>query len=193
MNYSLRVITPPAAEPVTLAEVKEHMHHDFTLEDDLLNRWIKEGREKTEIYMRRAFITQTLEMSFDRLPGSWFYLLRAPLISVTSIKLTDSADVQTTVDNTIYSVDTSREPGRVALKFGKTWPAITLQTIDAVKVRYVSGFGAASSDVPQFIKDAITLYVSIKNETRGGEEEDPMISVRDVLREKRVATVEPQG
>ena len=49
--------TQPAAELVTLAEVKEQLRIDnsFTLDDSLLTGYIKTAREKCENYCNRYF------------------------------------------------------------------------------------------------------------------------------------------
>ena len=45
----------------------------------------------------------------------WIELMRAPLISVGSVKWYDDAGTATTVSSSTYHADTYAEPGRVVL------------------------------------------------------------------------------
>ena len=55
---SLQLITPPAIEPVTLAEAKAHLKVDTTDDDTLITSLIAAARARAEWHTRRAFITQ---------------------------------------------------------------------------------------------------------------------------------------
>ena len=59
----MKVIAPPAFEPVTLAEVKVwlRLDSDYTAEDDLLRGLIQAAREWAEHYTQRAFVERTVE------------------------------------------------------------------------------------------------------------------------------------
>jgi uncharacterized phiE125 gp8 family phage protein len=57
-----------------------------------------------------------------------------------------------TVSASDYLVDTVREPGRIVLKDGKSWPADTLREVNGVVVRYVAGYGAEPKHVPEAIR-----------------------------------------
>jgi hypothetical protein len=62
----VHVITPPASEPVTLAEVKAQLDVDLGLRDAELNDTITAAREYVELTCRRALVTQTWELVLDR-------------------------------------------------------------------------------------------------------------------------------
>lgn len=80
----VKVITPPAVEPVTVEEVKLHTRVAGDVEDYLIAMWIRSARELIEEYQRRAIITQTLEVTMDSFPDSVFCLPRAPLQDLES-------------------------------------------------------------------------------------------------------------
>src|SRR4051812_29149332 len=110
----LVVVTPPAAEPITLDEAKAQCRVDTTDDNALLTSLIVTAREYCEHVTRRAFINRTLDGFFDTLPGgggTWpavWNLHRgrspyaecdtgvveitgvAPLVSVTSITYVDN-------------------------------------------------------------------------------------------------------
>lgn len=74
----IRVIKPPAAEPVTVAELKEYLHIDCDSEDSLLSRLISAARKTAEEYQHKAYMTQTLEVATGweketELPRSEFF------------------------------------------------------------------------------------------------------------------------
>ena len=161
------LVSGPGAEPVTLAEVKEHLRIDDTDSDDVLTGLIKTAREYVEKITRRALISQTWDMFLDEWPDEKYIEVRyPPLQSVTSVTYTDSGGTVNTLSTEKYEVDTDSEPGRVTLKYGKSWPSDTLWPNNPIKVRYVAGYGSSGSDVPQAILTAIKMLVAHRFENR---------------------------
>lgn len=160
--FALKLITPPATEPVTLTEAKARLRITITDEDDDITSLIKQARELCEAACQRAFITQTWSLYLDDFPRHihWYQqairLPRAPLQSVTWIKYYDTAGVQRTYDAAMYHVTTGSEPGRIAPLWGAYWQYAQFGRPEAVEVRFVAGYGAAS-DVPNAAKAAILL------------------------------------
>lgn len=188
----LRVVTGPTVEPVETYDVKTYTHVSHSVEDSLIAAWIKTARQLAEDYQGRAYIEQTLELSFDAFPDMPIYLPRAPLQSVTSIKYTDYEGSETTLYESgtedMFIIDTAGEPGRIDLAWGESWPAVTLRSIDAVHVRYVAGYGDAATDVPGFVRDAIMLYCGWRYENRAAESGQVPEAFYGLLRADRVHT-----
>lgn len=180
------VVTPPAIEPVTVADVKLALHIDGTTEDTLITSWIKTGRELAEGFLRRALITQTVEVTLDDFPCVPVLLPRSPVQSITSVTYYDTDNVSATVDLNSLIIDTSCEPARIDLGFGEVWPAAILRPMSGVKIRYVSGYGDTADDVPAIIKDAIMLYCGYRNESRVGEVAEVPRHFYDLLRPDRI-------
>ncbi len=84
--------------------------------------------------------------------------LRSPLSSVTSIGYVDSNGDSQTFSSDDYDVDTTSEPGRIALAYGEVWPT-TRSDINAITLTYVAGYGATAASVPEGIKTAIKQLV----------------------------------
>jgi len=63
MNPYLK--TPPAIEPVTLEELKDHLRIDSADEDAVLTGLLAAAREWCEGFQNRAYITQTLQLWLD--------------------------------------------------------------------------------------------------------------------------------
>lgn len=153
----LKVITPPATEPVTIEEVRAQLRIDLDDEsyDDVLNPLIPAAREWCEGYQNRAYITQTLELALDRWPcGNEIELPRPPIQSVTSVNYADE-----TWDPQNYLVDDYSFVARIVRARGVIWPSAHLPAANGVKIRYVAGF-ASAEEVPQRIRQAILLLVS---------------------------------
>lgn len=166
---SLTIVTPPAEEPVTLTEAKNHLRVDLTDDDSLISALIVAAREHAEAITRRAFITQTLKLSMDAFPvnNGPIYVPMPPLQSVNSLKYFNTGGVeQTLTEGTDYLVDNESEPGRITPAPDTGWPA-TQNRPNAVSVEFVAGFGDASK-VPQGIKQAILLMVGHWYENREG-------------------------
>jgi uncharacterized phiE125 gp8 family phage protein len=163
---ALKLITAPAAEPVSTSEAKSHLRVDTTADDTYIGTLITVARQNVESHLRRALISQTWEVVLDAFPAGVIRLPKPPLASVTSIKYTDDEGNESTYSSDNYVVDSDTEPGRVVLKSGQTWPAVTLAAANGVRVRYVAGYGAAGSNVPQAIRQAILLVIGSLYENR---------------------------
>ncbi len=158
------LITPPAVEPVTLAEAKAHLYVTHIDDDALIGAYISAAREDAEHRLQRALVSQTWELALDAFPAV-IVLPMAPLSSVTSIKYLDGNGVEQTLAPAAYAVDTAAEPGAVVPAYGLAWPATRAER-NAVRVRYVAGYGADGSLVPASIKAWIKLRVGALYENR---------------------------
>lgn len=154
----LRLITPPAVEPVTAAEVRLQQRIDQTIEDSLIDLWIAAARQAAEQQCDRAFLTQTLELQLDAF-ATEIALPRPRLIAVESVSYIDaSTQALVTLDPGAYAIDAFNEPGWLLPAYGTRWPG-SLEAANAVRVRYRAGYGPAATDVPAGIRAWILLRV----------------------------------
>ena len=155
------IVTEPTAEPLTLTEVKDSLR-DTPVEDDaLVSVLITAARRAAEAHTHRVFVTQTWDYFADKFPASaitFLELPRPPLVSVTSIKYTDTDGVQQTWDSSKYVVDTHAERGRILPAWSEIWPS-TRQVMNAVEIRFVAGYGVPD-DVPEDIRTAMLLQIN---------------------------------
>lgn len=159
---TLRVITPPTVEPVSVETAKLFLRVDGTDEDTLIASLVRGARETGEEMARRAFLTQTLEMVIDDWPPQFVLaLMRPPLQNVLSVKYYNRNNAEASW--TDYTVDARNEPGRI--HFNST-PGTTLLQSGGVVIRYVAGYGNTETDVPQRIKDAILALTAYRYENR---------------------------
>jgi uncharacterized phiE125 gp8 family phage protein len=183
---SFTLTVPPAVEPVALADVKQHARIDSSADDTLVTSLITAARQWVEQYTNRAIINQTWQMAFDLWPTvaeDWWdglrdgpvtnpgrvgfiCLPRPPLVSVNSVTYFDNADTGTVWPSSNYFVDTVRQPGRLALRMGATWPQPTRLT-NGIVIEYIAGYGGSAASVPETIKTAIRQLVTHWYEHRG--------------------------
>jgi uncharacterized phiE125 gp8 family phage protein len=162
----LKLVSPPAIEPVTLAEAKAHLRLDTDADDAYVSALIGAARERVELFLRRALITQMFDYTLDGFPAKRFMdLPRPPLQSVESVKYIDTAGSLQTLAAESYVVDcASNEIGRVALAWNRFWP-LTICSINTVVIRFIAGYGDAA-DVPQAIRHGILIEISNLYENR---------------------------
>lgn len=136
-----------------------------TTQDPLLNRFIVSARIMAEQKTRRALITQTLDLYLDQFPGWEQVLLKPTVQSITSITYVDDNGITQTLAASEYLADTTSEPARVTPAFGIVWPSTRYQT-NAVKIRYVAGYGATAASVPACVKDWMLFQINTMWNTR---------------------------
>ncbi|MBU4529713.1 MAG: head-tail connector protein [Hoeflea sp.] len=170
-------ITAPAVEPVTVAEFKSHARIEYADEDAGIEKKITAAREYAERYLGFPFISTEFELVLDTFPRGPLKLPAGRLQSVTSVKYVapDTGLEVTLTAGTDYEVDTYSVPGWIA-PAASGWPT-PKATINAVRVRYVAGYGATAADVPAAIREAILQIASSYFENRESVSDVSMMSV----------------
>ena len=175
-----RQVIPPAVdaltginEPVSLAEVKQHLRVDIDDDDALILGLIATARQMAETLTCRQLLTSTWDLLLDAfpgpslmgvpagvpysLPGHAILIPKGPVQQVDSITYLDMNFDLITMPPTDYVVTTTEDMTRITPVFGKIWQP-TLPQISAVAVRFTAGYGNASL-VPAGIKHWIKLRV----------------------------------
>jgi uncharacterized phiE125 gp8 family phage protein len=165
----ITMVTPPAQEPISVEEARQHLRVDTHDDDALIAGYIVAAREYAENVLRRALITQTLDLTLDDWPEeSVIKMPRPPLQGVTSITYTDDSGDVWTLSKDWYVVDTAGTPGRVAIRDYYTWPVdVDLQESGAIKIRFTAGYGDNAEDVPRLARMAMMLMIGLLYENRG--------------------------
>lgn len=151
---ALALLIPPAIEPVTLQEAKDHLRLDTDAHDAMLQVQIQAAREHVEMFTRRQLIVATYLFTLPAF-ASVIVLPYPPLHQVTQVQYRDPQGVLTLLPPTAYTVDTSSEPGRL---YVPTLPA-TGMALDAVQITFEAGYGASGADVPARARQAMLLLV----------------------------------
>ncbi len=169
----LQLVTPPAGEPVSLAEAKQHLRVDGDDDDLLIGSLITAARQAAETKTGRQLITARWKLVLDAfpgpslmqsatgasfsLPGHAILLAKCPVQSAVSIEYLDMNGTTQVMPASDYVLDAACEPARLTPAFGKTWPP-TLPQMGAVSVTFDAGYGTASA-VPEGLKSWIKLRV----------------------------------
>jgi uncharacterized phiE125 gp8 family phage protein len=163
---SVKVITPPATFPVTLAQVRTHLrlvpYGDPAIhpDDDYISTFlIPSATLWVEQYLDRALVSQTVELALNEFTER-VYLPLGTVQSITSVKaLVDG--VEETVSTSVYALNDYSASAYLYLKLDQEWPE-TDEVDNAVKIRYVAGY----SSVPVLILSAIYLIIGHLYENR---------------------------
>ncbi len=182
-----RLNTAASVQPVTAAEVKLYARVAHSVEDSLIEKWIKAARKLAEDYQHRSYVEQVWRMTFDKFPATPILFPRPPLIEVLSIKYYDEDDTEATFNASNYFVDTNSEVGRLVLNAGVSWPTVSLRPINAVIIDFKTGYGIAADDVPDSVKNAIYIYCTHMYENRESESGTIPREFYDLLRPDRMA------
>jgi len=135
-----------------------------TTNDPLLGGLIAAARAQAETDLHRYLITQTLDAYFDEFPryvNPRFpdrTLRLPPLQTVTAITYVDIDGTTQTLAADQYVVDANSKPARISEAYGCAWPSTRCQE-NAVKVRFVAGYGAAAA-VPECVKLWMKLQIA---------------------------------
>ena len=138
------LVTPPAEEPVTLTEIKDHLHISSTAEDSLLTLYAQMAREAVEGECWRALMPQTWDLHLPGWPaGGVIWIPRPPLRSITSITYRDEDGTAATFAAANYRVDTAAGQAGWVLAPGADWPSVALDSSNPITVRFVAGYADA--------------------------------------------------
>ena len=174
MQYrSLTRQTPPAVEPVTVAEAKAHLRVDTSDDDTYIGTLITAAREWCEQYLDRTLVHTQWVMRFDRFPPSGeepVELPRPPMVTsgtatAVSVTFTSEAGATSTYSTSQYRVDRNATPGAIKPTYGATWTPHR-EDDNSISVTWWAGYGAAGSSVPATIRHAMLMLVGHWYENR---------------------------
>src|SRR5690606_1371817 len=160
------LITPPAIQPVTLAEAKLHLRVDHNDEDTLIESLIRAATEHLDGWtgiLGRYLVEQVWRQDHDRFAREMIIPL-GPVIAVQSITWRDPAGQLNTVPSGCYDLRTD-EAGNVIIRFDVDYVFSTnLHESRAVAITFKAGHitnhgSPATSTVPDPLKVAILLLV----------------------------------
>jgi uncharacterized phiE125 gp8 family phage protein len=143
---TLKLITPADGELITLAEAKRFMRVDHTDDDELIEELIKGARARIEGPgpLNAVFLTQTWDLVLDKFPGSEIMIPLAPVQHVEEVVYFDEDGLEQTVDGSNYYLDDVSRPPYLLTVGDFSWPS-TLDTANALRVRFVAGFPPGGS------------------------------------------------
>lgn len=170
MRYrSLKVLTQPTVEPVSLAEAKAHCRVDTDTDNAYLAALIRAAREYCAAYCDETFIHTQYVMTLDSFPVE-IELPRPPMATAsgyTDVTVTYKTENQATATlaTNQYRVDRDSTPGVLRTLYNGSWPSHLLD-YNSVTVTWWGGISADGTGVEQRIKNAILWLVGYWYERR---------------------------
>jgi uncharacterized phiE125 gp8 family phage protein len=176
---SLILTTPPAVEPVSLAEAKAHLRVTHADDDSYISTLIVSARRCVEMRTGLRLITQTWSQFMDCWPPGGIVELRLnPVSAVSDVIVYGDTDTPAMIDPAHYFLDATSNPPRVVFRQGRN-PSPPGQRAKGIEVRVTAGFGLPAS-VPQELKQAVLLLVADGFAHRG--DDSPFIADGDAQR-----------
>lgn len=181
---NLTVVTPSAALPVTLADVKLHLRldTDTSVEDALLTRLVRASAERCSHETGRAMLTTAYRLEAGI--GEKLILPRPPLVEVTAVTLIDSDGNENVLTESDYTLTATR--AQTLLTVTAPGDAVT------VIVTFDSGYGDTADTLPEalaawILLDVATLYEQRQALTAGNLNAVPYPFVGGLLDAYRVS------
>ena len=187
------LLTPPALEPVSLADAKHFLRVEHDDDDDVVAALIAAARVHVEAQTRRALIEQTWRLVRDVWPASGrLPVLPTPLKEVTAIRVFDADGMPHLLDVDDFAIDTVSAPAVIAYARGA--PHAPGRLTAGIEIDIVAGYGDAAEDVPAPLRLAIRMLVAHWYENRGviaasGEVAAMPVSVSSLIAPFRVLSL----
>lgn len=166
---SLTEQSAPSAEPITLAQAKEHLKVDFNDEDSYINSLISAARIACENITGQRFIQRNMRLTLDAFPllsDTDIVLPVAPVQSITSITYIDQEGVEQTWSDSLYTFAFDPCYPRLRPAYNQDWPSNVRDDIAVININFVAGYfpdDASPQDyaasVPEAIKHALKLII----------------------------------
>jgi uncharacterized phiE125 gp8 family phage protein len=166
-GYRIQQVTAPATGPVTLAEMKEWLRVDHSLEDGRIQGAMDAAVLWCEDQAERAFVKRRVRAVLDEFPadGGAIELPIPRAIEVYFVKYNDEAGAEQTLAPLTYILDDVSEPGLLCLAPSQVWPTVQVGRVNAVRVEYEAGYGDAAQVDPR-AKQAVQLLAAHWYENR---------------------------
>jgi uncharacterized phiE125 gp8 family phage protein len=170
----LTLKTPAAVAAVSDEEVISHLRLDvgaWEAQADLRGK-VLAAVSDVENATGRQLINATWQLILPCFPDEGVLCLpRPPLQTFGSVIYKDVAGITQTMapaDYTVLKPVGDRVlPGSIVLNADKCWPD-TYTAIDAVTIEWTAGYGAASTNIPSFLRAVVLLRLGELYESRQG-------------------------
>ena len=160
--------SPPATEPVSLAEAKAHLRVTHNDDDAYIAALIKTARQSIEAQTGLGLISQGWSVFLDDWPEHGVIELPlAPVLDIADIKVYGDDDTFAIIDPAHYYEDKVSRPARIILRGSRSWAAPG-RVANGIEILLTIGF----TSVPEPLREAILQLVGHWHETRGDDTAD---------------------
>ena len=158
---SRTLISPPAAEPVTLAELNAHLRVTHSDEDALITGMLVAAVRAIEARAGLALMPQQWRLTLDAVPDETLLLPLAPVATIDAVQVNDASGTPQAVADNLYEF----APGASArLRRAGPWPQPGIR-LDGVTIDFTAGYDDADA-VPEQLKQAVKILAAYFFETR---------------------------
>jgi uncharacterized phiE125 gp8 family phage protein len=160
------LLTPPAVEPITLADAKAYLRVDNSDDDAVINALIAGARGHIEAQTRGALITQSWRLVRDAWPGDGrIAVVPSPLRQITAARVYRLDGTTQALDLQSFVSDIAATPAIISfLSWSLPVPG---RPAAGIEIDVEVGYGDAPSDVPDPLRQAIKVLVAHWYENRG--------------------------
>lgn len=158
-NFKPRLVTAPANDALSLAELKVYLRipSAVTDHDTLFNNLILSAIGNADAYsghLGRCLINQVWRTRHE----NWCVRFKSPFpdVSAAVLKYTDTDGVEQTVSSDDYLVYDEF----IQMKSTYSYPSLYEETEDPVRIEWTCGYGATSAAVPPDIKTGLCSLVA---------------------------------
>ncbi len=187
--------TAPTIEPFTIQEAKDQIRSVQDHENGLVDAYIMAARQVCEEHLGRGLLTQSWTLNISDFVNTIPLPMAAPLASVTHVKYYDTNGVQQTLATSVYTVDTTSRPGRIALAADQSWPAVqSLRKVTRIEIQYIVGWTSPES-IPASIRQGMRMYIGMMDVNRDGltvETKSAIDTIKAAFWTDRVFWIPPQ-
>ncbi|GJL92773.1 head-tail connector protein [Hyphococcus sp.] len=158
---SLTLLSPPAAEPVTLSELKAHLRVTTDDEDALITGMLVAAVRAVEARASLALMPQQWRLTLDAVPEETLFLPLSPVSALDDVTVIGGeGEAQTVADNLYDFV-----PGASArLRRAGPWPN-PVPRLGGVRIDFTAGYADADA-VPEPLKQAVKNLAAFFFESR---------------------------
>ena len=155
----LKLLSGPAAEPVSIDEVKAHLRVDGNNEDALIASLVLTSRLHIETALGLAMMTQQWQLVLDTWPADAIVKLGiAPVQAINEVRVIDKDGAAIVVPSSSYTLEVTGRPARLVAG-DHAWPSPGRKA-GGVQIDFTAGFGATPEAVPAPIRQALLLLVT---------------------------------
>lgn len=174
----------PAAEPVTLAEVKSHLRVDHEDDDTMIASLISGAVADLDGYagvLGRCMVSQEWRQDFKE--WDWRFRLPFPNVSAAAIAYQDADNATQAVAADQFEIIETHRGAEIVFKDAFQEPSTYDDVMAPISVTFTTGYGDAA-DVPDDIKVAIWLMVELDYEPPVQQQAEAMRRAIDAKIEK---------
>lgn len=155
----------PAAEPVTLDEMKAYLRLDGAEEDGLVASLLSAARLLVEAHAGCITTHRTWRLVLDAWPpGGIVRVPLSPLAAIAGARLIDADGEAQELEPDALAVDGVADPPRILASPGLPKPGAAF---NGIEIDVIAGYGPAPSDVPETLREAIRALAARWFEQRG--------------------------